>query len=87
ERVDAEVESALLAGQIDWITVTSSAIAQSALRLLGKDLGKAKLASISPITSQCLRELGQEPSAEATEYTMEGVVDAILRAEEDGLAG
>ena len=38
---------------------------------------KLKLASISPITSGTLRELGFEPAAEAKEYTMVGVVEAI----------
>ncbi len=87
ERADPEIEAALLNGQIDWITITSSAIAQSAARLFAGDLGRAKLASISPITSQTLRRLGYEPAAEATDYTMEGVVDAILQAEEDGVSG
>ena len=56
ERADLEVEAAFLNGQIDWITVTSSAIAQSAVRLFAEILGKAKFASISPITSQSLRD-------------------------------
>ena len=59
--------------------------AQSAVRLFHAGLGNAKTVSISPITSETLRRLGHEPDAEATEYTMEGVVEAVLRAErEDG---
>jgi len=69
-------------GRIHWVTVTSSAIARSAARLFGDDLRQTKLASISPITSATLRELGFEPAAEATTYTMQGVVDAILTAEQ-----
>jgi uroporphyrinogen III methyltransferase / synthase len=61
--------------------VTSSAIARSLAALFGPDLKKAKLASISPITSGVLRELGFAPAAEATRYTTEGVVEAILRAD------
>jgi uroporphyrinogen-III synthase len=38
------------------------------------------LASISPITSQTLRELGYEPTVEATTYTMDGIIEAILGA-------
>lgn len=78
---DPQVQNALSEGQVDWVTVTSSAIAHSAARLFGADLGRVKLASISPITSDTLRSLGYEPTAEATNYTMDGVVDAILRAE------
>jgi uroporphyrinogen III methyltransferase/synthase len=74
---DPEIAALLRQGRIDWITVTSSAIARSLVRLFGEDLRRAKLASISPITTDTLRELGYEPAAEAREYTMEGVVEAI----------
>jgi uroporphyrinogen III methyltransferase/synthase len=63
---------------IDWVTVTSSAIARSLVRLFGKRLNDLKLASISPVTSATLRELGHEPSVEAAEYTTEAVVRAIV---------
>lgn len=78
ERASAEVAAALDEGRIDWITVTSSAIAQSLARMFGENLRRARLASISPVTSATLRQLGFEPAAEATVYTMEGVVEAIL---------
>ena len=71
---------ALQEGSIDWITVTSSAIARSLIALLGNDLRRAKLASISPITSGTLREGGYEVAAEASEYIMPGVVAAIQEA-------
>ncbi len=78
EHADPEIDAALAAGRIDWITVTSSAIARSLAKLFGDDLRKSKLASISPVTSATLRELGQKAAAEAREYTMEGIVEAIL---------
>lgn len=77
---DARVASLLTAGKLDWMTVTSSAIARALANLFGEELRKTKLVSISPITSATLRELGFEPAAEATAYTMDGVVQAILRA-------
>jgi len=77
ERPDPEVAAILRAGGIDWITVTSSSIARSLKRLFGDDLHRAKLASISPLTSQTLRELGHAPAAEAAEYTLPGLVAAI----------
>jgi uroporphyrinogen III methyltransferase / synthase len=80
EQPDADIAARLTAGQIDWTTVTSSAIARSLVRLLGESLRKTKLVSISPITSATLRELGYEPAAEAQEYTMGGVVAAIQAA-------
>ncbi len=78
QRPDAEIAAMLAAGRIDWITVTSSAIARSLARMFGDDLRRAKLASISPITGGVLRELGHRPAAEATEYTLAGLTAAIL---------
>jgi uroporphyrinogen III methyltransferase / synthase len=80
---DPEVAAALAAGTIDWITVTSSSIARSLVRLFGEDLRRAKLVSISPITSDTLRENGFEPAAQATDYTMAGVVDSIAKYERE----
>ena len=75
-----EIAAALAAGRVAWVTVTSSAIARSLVKLFGNDLRRARLVSISPITSATLRELGHEPAAEASEYTMAGVVKAITEA-------
>ena len=66
-------------GGVDWVTVTSSAIARSLKALLGDHLATVRLASISPITSEVLRELGLTPTVEAGSYTMKGIVDAILQ--------
>jgi len=77
--LSAEAQRQLDAGPIDWVMITSSAIARSSERLLGETLRSAKVVSISPITSQTLRELGIEPAAEATEYTMDGMVEAMLK--------
>jgi uroporphyrinogen III methyltransferase/synthase len=70
----------LRAGKIDWITVTSSAIARSLVRMFGEDLRKSKLAAISPLTAEVLAEAGHTASAVATEYTTAGVVEAIAAA-------
>jgi uroporphyrinogen III methyltransferase / synthase len=80
EQPDAQIAVMLRAGRVDWITVTSSAIARSLVRLFGDDLRHAKLASISPITSGVLRELGCQPAAEATEYTLVGLAGAVVEA-------
>ncbi len=80
QQVDADVRHALANQEIDWITVTSSAIARSLVSLFGDLLGGTRLASISPITSATLRELGYEPAVEAVDYTMEGLVAAICRS-------
>jgi uroporphyrinogen III methyltransferase/synthase len=79
---EPEAAAALRAGRIDWITVTSSTIARSLVALFGADLRRSKLASISPITSGVLRELGFEPAVEAAEYTMAGLIAAMRRQHE-----
>jgi uroporphyrinogen III methyltransferase/synthase len=84
---DPDVAEALSAGRIDWVTVTSSAIARSAVRLFGDALERARLASISPVTSGVLRQLGYEPAVEASRYTMEGLADAIVGFREDKALG
>lgn len=80
-RPDAEIAATLAAGKFDWVLVTSSAIARSLADLFGAELRKTKLASISPITSGTLREFGYEPAAEAEEFTLEGVIAAIMKGE------
>jgi uroporphyrinogen III methyltransferase/synthase len=75
---DEENSRLLAAGKVDWIAVTSSAIARSLAAMFGEDLRKSRLVSISPVTSTTLRELGFQPAAEATDYTMSGVIEAIL---------
>jgi uroporphyrinogen III methyltransferase/synthase len=63
----------------DWITFTSSSTVDAFLAAV--DVGKlapSRLASIGPVTSQTLRKYGLEPSVEASEYTVEGILSAIL---------
>ncbi|QDU55830.1 uroporphyrinogen-III C-methyltransferase [Aeoliella mucimassa] len=72
-----EVEKALTAGDIDWVTATSSAIARSLVAMLGESLNYSQLAAISPLTGEVLRDLGFPPKVVASDYTMAGLVAAI----------
>lgn len=85
EQPDPQVAAALADGQIDWITVTSSAIAKALVGLFGEGLRNARLASISPVTSETMQRLGFPPAAEATQYTMEGLTAAILGKEQGNM--
>ncbi len=78
EETNDEVANSLAEGNIDWVTVASSATAESLHNLYGADLKNAHLASISPLTSTALKKLGYEPAAEAKEHTMAGIADAIV---------
>lgn len=79
---DADVANLLREDRIDWILMTSSAIARSLASLFGGDLRRARIATISPLTSAALRACGYEPAAEAATYTMEGIIAAVLHARE-----
>ena len=80
ETPDAGVAASLEAGEIDWVTVTSPATARSLIRLYGDGLRAVRFASLSPLTSAALKEAGLEPAAEASEYTADGLVEALLAA-------
>lgn len=75
---DPQIKQLLRDGQIRWTVVTSSAIARSIYSLFGSDLQQTQLASISPITTASLAEVGLTPKLEATEYSMAGLVKAIV---------
>lgn len=64
------------------VTFTSSSTATNFLSLLGPDrnkiLERVKLASIGPVTSATLKQAGLTPDIEASEYTMQGLVAAII---------
>ena len=76
--VAPEVLDKMQNNMIGWTTVTSSAIGASLLNLFGTDLQKTRLVSISPTTTQALESLGLKVDAEATDYNMSGLVDAIV---------
>ncbi|MCH7751401.1 MAG: uroporphyrinogen-III C-methyltransferase [Planctomycetes bacterium] len=79
---EPDIAAALAEGRIDWVTVTSSAIARSVVRLFGDDLKRSRLAAISPLTAEVLTEAGFPPTVVATEYTTDGLIGAILEAEQ-----
>ena len=76
------VTARILDGTVDWITLTSSAIAarlhellpEPARRRIGRDV---RLASLSPVTSETAARLGWDVAVEAAEYTWDGLVHAL----------
>jgi uroporphyrinogen III methyltransferase/synthase len=81
---DAEVLEDLRASRIDYVTLTSSNIARALVRSLDAAAqetirtGRVRLVTISPVTSAAVRELGLPVAAEAREYTVAGVVAALV---------
>ena len=78
--VAVQAISERLPGPGAWITVTSGAIAEAAVRLFGERMRGWRIASLSPVTSAVLRRFGLEPAAEATAATTASLVEAIQRA-------
>jgi uroporphyrinogen-III synthase len=77
-----EVQRLLQNGQIDIITFTSSSTVRNFMQWLPDyDAGQFKIACIGPITSQTARELGLKVDIEAREYTIDGLVGAIVQFE------
>lgn len=76
---------AVKAGEVDFVTFTSASTARSFAEGLGDRslFGRFAAASIGPVTSDALRELGIEPACEAKSSTARGLVEAIARYVEE----
>ena len=67
--------------KVDWITFTSSSTVQNFVRIAGADvLRGVKVASIGPVTTATAKRLGVAVSSEASVYTTDGLIQAILRS-------
>jgi uroporphyrinogen III methyltransferase/synthase len=63
----------------DWITFTSSSTVKNLLAIAGREaLEGVRIASIGPVTSSTLCAHGLQPDAEAKQFTIDGLIDAIL---------
>ena len=80
--ISPEESAQVLTPPLDAITFTSSSTATNFAKLVGANrlaetLRCVTIASIGPITSQTLRELGLTVTLEARESTMAGLVEAV----------
>ncbi len=76
----APVRERLQAGEIDWLTFTASSTVRNFVSLLGADPGGARVAAIGPITAGTARELGLTVDVVAEEYTVPGLLEALVGA-------
>lgn len=82
---DSQVLAQLRNGEIDWVMLTSSNIASGFFGWLDPDLAalvkrQVRIASISPVTSAAIRAAGFAVAAEATVYTVDGTIGAMVSA-------
>ena len=74
----AEIKSLLDAGQIDFVTFTSSSTVKNFVAALGTEVfAQIKTAAIGPITAQTLSDFGVTADVVAEEFTINGLVNAI----------
>jgi uroporphyrinogen III methyltransferase/synthase len=73
ERVRAMLDR----GEVDAVTFTASSTVKNFVELIGAEIGRAKVASIGPVTSATARELGLAVDVEAAEFTTPGLVRAL----------
>jgi len=77
ERLEPDAARALSEAGVDWVTVTSGAVAEAAARLFGERFSGWRRASISPVTSRVLERLGYPADCEASRPEGRALVDAI----------
>jgi uroporphyrinogen III methyltransferase/synthase len=93
--IDPEAEALrhLRQGQFDFITLTSSQIARALIESLDDGCrqrireGATGLVTISPRTSEAVRERGLPVAAEARDYTTAGVVAVLCELVRSRVAG
>ncbi len=83
-QVDPEVRGRVARGEVDVVTFTSSSTVTHFCALLNRAelaavQATVKAACIGPITARTAREAGFDVAVCATEYTMPGLVDALVR--------
>ncbi len=83
--VPPDLTAALRAGQVDWVTFTSSSTVRNFLALIGTEaapqLNGVKLASIGPVTTGTLVDCGLSPTVQAGSSDMAGLIVALLNEE------
>lgn len=75
------LRAALEHGEVGLVTLTSASAVTGLIDAVGEDAARGvSAASIGPITSEAARNAGLDVAIEATESTIDGLVDAIVAA-------
>ena len=82
KKIDPQVKKQLLTGSVDYVTFTSASTVSNFIRHVGlkkiKRLKGTRLASIGRVTSNRLRAYGLSPSCQAKNFTIDGLIHAII---------
>lgn len=84
--ISEETRNRIVNGMVDYITFTSSSTVSNFIKIVGRENiplinKKAKIACIGPITAETAEKEGFTVHVVAREYTIDGLLDAILEAE------
>jgi uroporphyrinogen III methyltransferase/synthase len=74
----ARLQAAIEADEVDMVTFTAASTVRHFVETSGTEMGRAGVAAIGPITARAARAAGLRVDAEAREYTVEGLLKAIL---------
>lgn len=80
----AAARERLAAGETDWLTFTASSTVRNFVSAVGAGTRAARVAAIGPITAGTARELGLTVDVVAEEYTVPGLVEALVGAARAG---
>jgi uroporphyrinogen III methyltransferase/synthase len=81
----ARLSDRISKGTIDWLTFASPSSVDGFFEQIGGEVvnsGNVRVASIGPVTSKRLRELGIKEDVTAEEHTLDGLLDAIEEVED-----
>jgi uroporphyrinogen III methyltransferase/synthase len=79
-----DLQEQIRQNRVHWLTFASPSAVRGFFEQIGPEVvnaAAAKVASIGPVTSRELTELGVRIDLEATEHTVDGILDAIEMAE------
>ncbi len=74
---EADIRRSLASGTVDMVVFTSGSTARSFLEMAGDLMGGSAIASIGPVTSEVVAQMGHTVAVEADVYTAEGLLSAI----------
>lgn len=71
------VRERLAGGEVDVVTFTAGSTVRAFAELVGTAVGRARVATIGPVTSAVARAVGIRVDVEAAEHTIEGLVQVV----------
>lgn len=73
----ARLREEIAGGRLDMVTFTAASTVRFFVERAGAEAGRARVATIGPITAEAVRRAGLDVDVVASEYTIPGLVEAI----------